>query len=251
MGGFFRTRATNFAAPRERARWVAATAALACAPCCACCTGNMEGAKIYAQNAIRKKNEALNYLRLGSRLDAVVARLNTQANMQVGAAAGGRAQIPWVTSKTQRHRSLGLFACYRAAQHAGQHADGAGGAARGCICSMRVGGRQQVARLNAEARCARVAGSRWALGLLCPAEAAAAAARRSGLWRLVLRRRGGAAQHGEFARRGGACRASAEPARILPLLLPLCLPLRYRAGCVQKHGQHRKVAGKGAEHQQH
>lgn len=27
--------------------------------------GNMEGAKIYAQNAIRKKNEQLNYLKLG------------------------------------------------------------------------------------------------------------------------------------------------------------------------------------------
>mmetsp|Transcript_13307 Transcript_13307/g.40264 ORF Transcript_13307/g.40264 Transcript_13307/m.40264 type:complete len:95 (-) Transcript_13307:658-942(-) len=40
--------------------------------------GNMEGAKIYAQNAIRKKSEATNYLRLGSRLDAVVSRLDTQ-----------------------------------------------------------------------------------------------------------------------------------------------------------------------------
>lgn len=39
--------------------------------------GNMEGAKIYAQNAIRKKNEALNYLRLASRLDAEVSRLET------------------------------------------------------------------------------------------------------------------------------------------------------------------------------
>ncbi len=46
--------------------------------------GNMDGAKIYAQNAIRKKNEALNYLRLGSRLDAVVSRLDQQAKMQVG-----------------------------------------------------------------------------------------------------------------------------------------------------------------------
>jgi charged multivesicular body protein 1 len=45
--------------------------------------GNIEGAKIYAQNAIRKKNEALNYLRLGARLDAVVSRLDTQAKMQV------------------------------------------------------------------------------------------------------------------------------------------------------------------------
>mmetsp|Transcript_13308 Transcript_13308/g.40265 ORF Transcript_13308/g.40265 Transcript_13308/m.40265 type:complete len:199 (-) Transcript_13308:24-620(-) len=44
--------------------------------------GNMEGAKIYAQNAIRKKSEATNYLRLGSRLDAVVSRLDTQAKMQ-------------------------------------------------------------------------------------------------------------------------------------------------------------------------
>lgn len=44
---------------------------------------NHEGAKIYAQNAIRKKAEALNYLRLASRLDAVVSRLDTQAKMQV------------------------------------------------------------------------------------------------------------------------------------------------------------------------
>ncbi len=43
----------------------------------------MDGAKIYAQNAIRKKNESLNYLRLGSRLDAVVSRLDQQAKMQV------------------------------------------------------------------------------------------------------------------------------------------------------------------------
>ena len=43
----------------------------------------MEGAKIYAQNAIRKKSEALNYLQLASRLDAVVSRLNSQAKQQV------------------------------------------------------------------------------------------------------------------------------------------------------------------------
>ena len=34
--------------------------------------GNMEGAAVYAQNAIRKRSEALNYLQLASRLDAVV-----------------------------------------------------------------------------------------------------------------------------------------------------------------------------------
>ncbi|KAG1659719.1 hypothetical protein FOA52_012259 [Chlamydomonas sp. UWO 241] len=45
--------------------------------------GNMEGARIYSQNAIRKKQEALNYMKLGSRLDAVVGRLETQAKMQM------------------------------------------------------------------------------------------------------------------------------------------------------------------------
>lgn len=44
--------------------------------------GNLDGARIYAQNAIRKKSEQLNYLRLASRLDAVVSRLDTQAKMQ-------------------------------------------------------------------------------------------------------------------------------------------------------------------------
>eukprot|EP00240_Pyramimonas_obovata_P013580 CAMPEP_0118956872 /NCGR_PEP_ID=MMETSP1169-20130426/61802_1 /TAXON_ID=36882 /ORGANISM="Pyramimonas obovata, Strain CCMP722" /LENGTH=256 /DNA_ID=CAMNT_0006904921 /DNA_START=239 /DNA_END=1009 /DNA_ORIENTATION=+ len=43
--------------------------------------GNMDGARIYAQNAIRKKTEQLNYLRLGSRLDAVVSRLESQSKM--------------------------------------------------------------------------------------------------------------------------------------------------------------------------
>ncbi|KAI3884483.1 hypothetical protein MKX03_034823 [Papaver bracteatum] len=43
--------------------------------------GNMDGARIYAENAIRKRSEQLNYLRLASRLDAVVSRLDTQAKM--------------------------------------------------------------------------------------------------------------------------------------------------------------------------
>ncbi|KMZ66294.1 Charged multivesicular body protein 1b [Zostera marina] len=51
--------------------------------------GNMDGARIYAENSIRKRNEQLNYLRLSSRLDAVVARLDTQAKMQaVGKSMG-------------------------------------------------------------------------------------------------------------------------------------------------------------------
>ncbi|MCL7038631.1 hypothetical protein MKW94_005680 [Papaver nudicaule] len=43
--------------------------------------GNMDGARIYAENAIRKRSEQMNYLRLSSRLDAVVSRLDTQAKM--------------------------------------------------------------------------------------------------------------------------------------------------------------------------
>lgn len=43
--------------------------------------GNMDGARIYAENAIRKRSEQMNYLRLASRLDAVVARLDTQVKI--------------------------------------------------------------------------------------------------------------------------------------------------------------------------
>lgn len=43
--------------------------------------GNMDGARIYAENSIRKRSEQMNYLRLASRLEAVVARLDTQAKM--------------------------------------------------------------------------------------------------------------------------------------------------------------------------
>lgn len=43
--------------------------------------GNVEGARIYAANAIREKNQALNYLRLSSRIDAVAARVETAVRM--------------------------------------------------------------------------------------------------------------------------------------------------------------------------
>eukprot|EP00759_Apiculatamorpha_spiralis_P011247 PhF_6_TR18654/c0_g1_i1/m.27269/K12197/CHMP1, VPS46, DID2; charged multivesicular body protein 1 len=45
--------------------------------------GNMDGARIYAQNAIRKKNEALNFLRLGARMDGVASRLDTAIKMRM------------------------------------------------------------------------------------------------------------------------------------------------------------------------
>ena len=42
----------------------------------------MEGARIYAENAIRKKTEALNLLRLSSRIDAVASRVQTAVTMR-------------------------------------------------------------------------------------------------------------------------------------------------------------------------
>jgi len=43
--------------------------------------GNLEGARIYAENAIRLHNQSLNYLKLSSRIDAVAARVNTAVQM--------------------------------------------------------------------------------------------------------------------------------------------------------------------------
>ena len=43
--------------------------------------GNIDGARIYAENATQKRTEQMNYLRLTSCLDAVMARLDTQAKM--------------------------------------------------------------------------------------------------------------------------------------------------------------------------
>ncbi|KAI0375824.1 vacuolar assembly protein DID2 [Pilatotrama ljubarskyi] len=44
--------------------------------------GNADGARIYAANAIRKKNESLNLLRLASRVDAVASRVETAVTMR-------------------------------------------------------------------------------------------------------------------------------------------------------------------------
>merc|ERR1711970_869222 len=44
--------------------------------------GNTEGARIYAENAIRNKNQAINFLRLSSRVDAVASRVQTAVSMQ-------------------------------------------------------------------------------------------------------------------------------------------------------------------------
>ena len=51
---------------------------------------NYDGAKIYAQNAIREKSQSLNFLRLGSRIDAVASRLEAAVRMQAVSAAMGQ-----------------------------------------------------------------------------------------------------------------------------------------------------------------
>eukprot|EP00095_Tigriopus_kingsejongensis_P004232 maker-scaffold74_size411160-snap-gene-3.22 protein:Tk04232 transcript:maker-scaffold74_size411160-snap-gene-3.22-mRNA-1 annotation:"hypothetical protein DAPPUDRAFT_305016" len=44
--------------------------------------GNVEGARIYAENAIRKKTESLNYLRMAGKIDAVHSRVQSAASMK-------------------------------------------------------------------------------------------------------------------------------------------------------------------------
>lgn len=43
---------------------------------------NTECARVYAENAIRKKNEAVNLLRLSSRVDAVASKVQTAVTMK-------------------------------------------------------------------------------------------------------------------------------------------------------------------------
>ena len=52
--------------------------------------GNSEGARIYGQDAIREKNQALNHLRMASRLDGCCSRIETAVRMnQVTASMKG------------------------------------------------------------------------------------------------------------------------------------------------------------------
>ncbi|CAL8070363.1 unnamed protein product [Orchesella dallaii] len=44
--------------------------------------GNVESAKIYAENAIRKKNESLNFLRMASKVDAVRCKVQSAVTMK-------------------------------------------------------------------------------------------------------------------------------------------------------------------------
>ena len=50
----------------------------------------MEGAKIHAENAIRQKNQALNYRRMSARVDAVASRVQTAVTTkQITQSMGG------------------------------------------------------------------------------------------------------------------------------------------------------------------
>lgn len=42
----------------------------------------MECARVYAENAIRKKNEGVNWLRMASRVDAVASKVQTAVTMK-------------------------------------------------------------------------------------------------------------------------------------------------------------------------
>ncbi|XP_065831689.1 charged multivesicular body protein 1b-like [Oscarella lobularis] len=44
--------------------------------------GNMDGARIHAENAIRQKNQSVNFLRMGARVDAVAQRVQSAVTMR-------------------------------------------------------------------------------------------------------------------------------------------------------------------------
>ena len=64
--------------------------------------GDMERARIYGQNVIREKNQSLNFLRMGSRIDAVASRLETAIRMQEVSKAMGMT----VTGMTNAMKSM-------------------------------------------------------------------------------------------------------------------------------------------------
>lgn len=86
--------------------------------------GNMEGARIYAANAIRKKNEALNLLRLSSRIDAVASRVQTAVTMRkvTGSMAnvvkGMDKAMESMNLETVSHRAEIDIRCARPVSHA-------------------------------------------------------------------------------------------------------------------------------------
>ncbi len=63
----------------------------------------MEVARIHAENAIRQKNQSLNYLRMSARVDAVAARVQTAVTMN---------QVHWRLSQHTAATQLQLVWCH-------------------------------------------------------------------------------------------------------------------------------------------
>jgi charged multivesicular body protein 1 len=57
--------------------------------------GNQEAARVYAENAIRKKNESVNYLRMAARIDATAQRIQSSLTMK---------QVSWGGARVERGR---------------------------------------------------------------------------------------------------------------------------------------------------
>ena len=67
--------------------------------------GNMEVARIHAENAIRQKNQSINFLRMSARVDAVAARVQTAVTVnQVMILTDGFATICMFGTCCIRHR---------------------------------------------------------------------------------------------------------------------------------------------------
>lgn len=64
---------------------------------------NVECARVYAENAIRKKNEGLNWLRMASRVDAVASKVQTAVTMK-----GVRVLSFWLHGSSDRKASPSL-----------------------------------------------------------------------------------------------------------------------------------------------
>lgn len=74
---------------------------------------NVECARVYAENAIRKKNEGVNWLRMASRVDAVASKVQTAVTMKgVSARPGATCPGPAPAGRVE-----GVARCKRSGRH--------------------------------------------------------------------------------------------------------------------------------------
>lgn len=69
----------------------------------------MEGARIHAENAIRQKNQALNYLRMSARVDAVSSRVQTALTTRKVCSAISYHILLLLPEYTQQNLSVSLL----------------------------------------------------------------------------------------------------------------------------------------------